>query len=87
LLLFLLYACVFWRGEAGHLATRHQPQFLKSHRQIELAGGFFFFRDDAKADPSRRGKRGFGMTSLWRLQRLIGRIGKRFGNEEEIEND
>jgi hypothetical protein len=39
LLLYVLYVCVFWRGEAEHLA-QETAEFFRTHRQ-QVAGGFF----------------------------------------------
>ena len=43
-LLYGLYACVFWRGEAEHLANVLASRPFDPTARNELAGGFFIFR-------------------------------------------
>jgi hypothetical protein len=38
----MLYAYVFWRGEAEHLEISPSLKFLEAHRQKEWLVGFLF---------------------------------------------
>jgi hypothetical protein len=42
-LLYLLYACVFWRGEAEHLKISSSLKFFEAHRQKDGRWVFVFY--------------------------------------------
>jgi hypothetical protein len=41
-LLHVLYVCVFWRGQAAHLANFSSLKSFQPTSRNELAGGFLF---------------------------------------------